>query len=131
MADAAALLHREGGFLDVLEDRAEVVLDAAHDEAVEERDGAAGAGACEDAACGQEAEVGEAVVERLAPAGAGALAILDRRGGVRDTPEGIRQRLVAAGFALETVFQPPDLFRDRGQKFRGDLRSVRHLPSSL
>ena len=35
MADAAALLHRERGFLDVVKDRAEVVIDATHDEAIE------------------------------------------------------------------------------------------------
>ena len=73
VADAAALLHGERGFLDVVEDGAEVVLDGAHDEAVEERDGAPRAGAGEDAARGQEGEVGHRRGEGFGPARAGAL----------------------------------------------------------
>ena len=67
VADAAALLHGERGFLDVVEDGAEVVLDAAHHEAVEERDGAARAGAGKDAAGRQEGEVGHRLGEAASP----------------------------------------------------------------
>ena len=67
MADAAALLHREGGFLHAVEDRGQVILDPAHDEAVEERDLAAGAGASQDAAGRQKAEIGDGIEEALAP----------------------------------------------------------------
>ena len=71
VADAAALLHGERGFLDVLEDGAEVVLDAAHHEAVEERDVAAGAGAGQDAAGRQEGEIGHGLGEAPWPSARG------------------------------------------------------------
>ena len=48
--DAAARLHRQRGFLDVVENGAEIVVDRAHDEAIEQRDAAARAGARDDAA---------------------------------------------------------------------------------
>ena len=67
VADAAALLHGERGFLDVVEDGAEVVLDAAHHEAIEQRDVATGAGAGQDATGRQEGEVRHGLGEGLAP----------------------------------------------------------------
>ena len=67
MTDAAPLLHGEGGFLEVLEDGAEIVRDRPHDEAVEERDVAARAGACDDATRGQELEIRERVLKALLP----------------------------------------------------------------
>ena len=57
MADAATLLHRQGGFLDAVENGREVVLDAAHHEAVEEGDGASSPRACDDAAGGEEGQI--------------------------------------------------------------------------
>ena len=50
-----------------------VVLDAAHDEAVEQRDAAAGAGAGQDATGRQEGEIRQGLGEGLLPALAGAL----------------------------------------------------------
>src|SRR5262245_59535258 len=44
VADAAALLHGERGLADILEDGAEIILDPAHDEAVEQRHLPRGAG---------------------------------------------------------------------------------------
>ena len=68
MADAAPLLHGEGGFLHILEDRAEVVGDRPHDEAVEERDVAARAGTGNDAARREELKIRERIEKTLLPA---------------------------------------------------------------
>ena len=57
MADAAALLHGQGGFLQAIEDPVHRVGNGAHDEAVEQGDAAAGAGASEDPAGGEKAVV--------------------------------------------------------------------------
>ena len=67
VADAAALLHRQRRFAQMREDAVHVVGDGAHDEAVEEGDVAAGAGAGQDAARRQELEIGERLVEPLGP----------------------------------------------------------------
>jgi len=57
----------QGGLLHVLEDRRHVVADRAHDEAVEERDGAAGAGAGDHPPGRQELEALQGLVEPASP----------------------------------------------------------------
>ena len=59
VADAAALLHRQRRLAQMAEDAGHVVRDRPHDEAVEEGDVAAGAGAGDDPARRQELEIGE------------------------------------------------------------------------
>ena len=114
MADAAALLHGERGFLDVVEDGAEVVLDAAHHEAIEEGDVAARAGAGQDASRRQEGEIGHGLGEGLLPALAGALGLGggDRGGHARP---GILQAMIdgAAIDRLQAVLHVPDLLGNR------------------
>ena len=117
VADAAALLHGERGFLDVLEDGAEVVLDAAHHEAVEERDGAARAGAGQDAAGGQEGEVGHRLGEAPWPS-ARARAWARPRPPPSPPAPRCRRCVRSSGDAvrrLEAVFHVPDLLGDPGQ----------------
>src|SRR5690606_37420827 len=80
VADAAALLHRPRRFLHVLENRAEVILDLPHDEAVEQRHLTAAAGPRDDAPGGQELEIGQCLEVALRPALAGLLAALLYRG---------------------------------------------------
>src|SRR6185295_20114608 len=67
VADAAALLHGARGFLDVVEDGAEVVLDAPHNEAIEECYGPSRSRAGEDASGRQEGEVGHCIGEAARP----------------------------------------------------------------
>ena len=123
VADAAALLHGQRGLLHVLEDGAEVVLDAAHHEAIEERDGAAGAGAGQDAAGGQEGEVGHRFSEAAGPSFPRTFLfyVCCRP---RDALPGVGNRVVErnAVLALETILRLPDLFGDSG-------RSCRHVNS--
>ena len=76
MPDPAALLHGQRSILHALEDGAEIVLDLAQHEAVEQRDVATGAGAGEDAAGRQEPEIGDGTVEALCPLLARLLAAL-------------------------------------------------------
>src|SRR5690606_31379719 len=56
MPDATALLHRQRCFLDVLEDGAQVILDPAHDAAVEQGNLSTAPGACDDAPGRQKLE---------------------------------------------------------------------------
>ena len=120
MPDAAALLHGQRGILDAREDGAEIVVDRAEHEAVEEGDGAPRAGAGEDTACRQEAEVGHGAVEALGPLLAGLLAaLLGRGGGTRHAPESVVQRRIgfAAVRALQAVLEVPYFTRNGGGEF--------------
>ena len=112
VADAAALLHGERRFLQVLEDRGHVVSDPAHHEAVEERDLPLGTGTGEDAAGGQELEPLQRAVERGLPAPG---LRLDRRERTGHPPPAILDRAVdgrAVGL-LQPVLHVPDPGRDR------------------
>ena len=115
MADAAALLHRQRGLLDVLEDRAEIVLDQPHHEAVEQGYATAGAGAGDDAAGRKERVVRERALEPSGPARAvgSPLGACNRR---RDPRPRIGKRRVhrRAVFTLEAVLHIPDFSRNRG-----------------
>jgi hypothetical protein len=115
MADAAALLHGERGFLDVLEDGAEVILDAAHHEAIEEGDVAARARARQDAPRRQEGQIGHGLGEGLFPALAGALGLGGRHGGGHPCP-GVAEGMIdhAAVDRLQAVLHVPDLLGNGG-----------------
>ena len=118
--DPAALLHGQRGILHALEDGAQVVVDLAEHEAVEQGDVAACAGAGEDAAGRQEAEIGDGGVEALGPLLARLLAaLLDGRCSARHAPDGVVQRRIdgAAVRALQAVFQIPDFPGNRGEEF--------------
>ena len=71
VADAAALLHGQRRLAQMREDAAHVVGDRPHDEAVEQRHAALGAGAGDDAAGRQELEILEGGVEAAGPAAPG------------------------------------------------------------
>ena len=114
--DAAALLHRQRCFLHVLEDRAEIVLDRPHHEAVEERHPPVAAGTGDDPPGWQEAEVRDSPVEAVGPQGALALAApLDARSSLGDAPPGsldaVLERRAVGG--LQAVLQIPYLMGDR------------------
>ena len=113
VADPAALLHGQGGFLQRLEDARHAVGDRAHDEAVEQRDRAPRARARHDPARRQEAEILERGVEAAFPlggigldrgevAGHAAPCLLDGR---------VQRRAVGGA---QPVFHVPDLFGDGG-----------------
>ena len=68
VTDAAALLHGQRCFPQIVEDRGHVVRNPPHHEAVEERDLALRTGAGEDAAGGQELKPLECLVEHRLPA---------------------------------------------------------------
>ena len=57
ITDAAALLHGQRGFAQIVEYRAHVVFDGVHDEAIEQRHATAGARTGDDAARRQHLEV--------------------------------------------------------------------------
>src|SRR5690606_26919464 len=119
--DAAALLHRQRRFLDVLEDRTEVVLDAPHDEAVEERHLAAAGGPGDDAARRQELEAGQRLEIALGPTLARLpAALLDGGCRARDPAERVLQRAVDrfAVSRLQPVLLLPNMFRDRADAER-------------
>ena len=69
VADAAALLHRQRRFAQVAEDAAQIVLDVAHDEAIEQGHPPVRPGAGHDPARRQELEPFQGAVERLLPLG--------------------------------------------------------------
>ena len=111
VADAAALLHGERGFLQVLEDRGHVVRDPPHHEAVEERDLPLCACAGEDAAGGQKLEPLQRAVELRLPT----LGLrLDRGERTGHPPPAVLDRAVdgrAVG-RLQPVLHVPDAGRD-------------------
>jgi hypothetical protein len=99
----------------MLEDAAHVVRDGAHDEAVEQRHVALGAGAGQDPAGRQILEAGERVVEAVGPLRAHLRRLgLGQRLG--DPAPAVLDGLVdrRAVRPLEPVFHVPDLLRDRG-----------------
>ena len=108
VADAAALLHGQRGFFQILEDAGHVVGDVPHDEAIEEGDLAAGAGPGQDAARRQEAEIGQSLVKPWLPAARVALGLGERLG---HPPPAILDGLVHSPAArrFEPVFHVPDL----------------------
>ncbi len=120
MPDAATLLHRQGCFAHMLEDRAQIVLDPAHDEAIEKRYLAARAGAGQNPPSRQEAEIRHGIIEAPGPRLLGALALLGHRGRARDTAERIRKLLlaVASGKGSQPILGAPNFLGDRSQKFR-------------
>ncbi len=114
VADAAALLHGQRRFLQVLEDAGHVIGDVAHDETVEQRHPAISPGAGQDAAGGQETEVLHGLEEALLPRAG----ILFRSGqGARHPAPTVGHGLVhgpAVG-ALEAVLHLPDLLGYMGR----------------
>ena len=108
VADPAALLHGQRGFAQMVEDAAKVVGDVAHHEAVEQRHAPVRAGAGQDAAGGQEAEILQSLVEWLLPAGwlnlAGSESPRDPAPGIFD---GQIDRCAVG--CLQPVFRIPDL----------------------
>ena len=111
VADAATLLHGEGRFLERFEDAGHAVGDGAHDEAVEERDRTASAGAGGDPAGGEEAEILERGEKARLPGGGVLFGCGECAG---DAAPGVFDRAVEgrAGGVLEAVLHVPDLFGD-------------------
>ena len=113
VADPAALLHRQRGLAQMVEDRAEIVADVAHDEAVEQGDSPIGAGARQNAAGWQEPEVLQRFVEGLLPLRRIALHLRQRSGDAAPAVlDGEVDRSAVGG--LEPVFRVPDLPGDWG-----------------
>ena len=110
MADAAALLHGEGRFLEAGENAVERIRDGAHHETVEQGHLPPGPGARQNAPGGQETIVLQNAVESLRPACALAN-ILGFGDGARHPPPAILYCLVgnASVLGLETIFHIPDL----------------------
>ena len=113
MTDSAARLQRERRLAHLVENGAEIIVDAAHDKAIEQRDGAAGAGTRQNASTRQKSEICHGAGECLRPALANFSAtFFDARCRARHAPERIVQRRVGSLRclrALETVFGLPDL----------------------
>ncbi len=118
VADAAALLHGQRGLLQVLEDAAHVVGDRAHDEAVEQRHVAAGAGAGQDAAGRQELKIDLRIEEGVRPLRGFILRGCQRRS---YAPPGILDAPVDRGAVgrLEAVLHVPDLLCDGADRRHG------------
>ena len=116
VADAAARLHGERGLLEVLEDARHVVLDGAHDVAVEEGD--VSPRARDDAPGREEAVVGERLHEGGVVLGPRLVLGFRRGEGGGDARPG-RVDVGVEGLAglvvLQTVFHVPDVFCDLGQ----------------
>ena len=94
-------------------------LDLAQNETIEERYAAPRAGPGQDAARGQEAEIGHCAVKALGPLLTLLLAALFGRGhAAGDAPERVIERRVdgVALQRLEAVFPVPDFARDRRQE---------------
>ena len=104
--DAPAFLHRQGSFLDVVEDRGEIVADRTHDEAVEERDVSLRPGARNDATGREELEICKRVEKALLPRLAGAR-FLDAGAGCRKARPGVRD----VGFQRRPVRRFEAIFR--------------------
>jgi len=113
IADAAALLHGQGGFLQHLEDARQAVGDGAHDKAVEQRDGPACARPGGDPACGQILEILQRGIEPVFPDGRVRFGF---RQGAGDAPPGVFDRAVQRHTVdvLQTVLHVPDLLGDGG-----------------
>ena len=123
IADPAALLHGERGLAQGVEDAVEIVGDGAHDEAVEERHLARGAGAGGDAAGGEEAEVLERREEFLFPRPGIGLVAGQRAG--HAAPRVLDRAVMHGAVAiLQAVFHVPDGFGDGG----GETAHVRDIP---
>src|SRR5690606_37474578 len=114
IADAAALLHGEGGFLQILENAFHRVGDFTHHEAVEERDIAPGTRACDDAASGEKAIAVHCLAEACGPMSA-VLRLFGFSQCRGDTGPCIRDRAVKRRpvLRMEAVFHVPDLFGNR------------------
>ena len=118
VADAAALLHGQGGFFQVFENAGHVVGDIAHDETVEQRHPSVRPGAGENTAGRQKIEILHDLGETLLPK---RLVVFGRGQGTGDAPEAVGHGFidrVAVG-PLEAVFHVPDL--------AGYLGGLRHL----
>ena len=113
VTDAAALLHRQGRFLQTLEDPGHIVRNRSHDETVEQRDLTSGACTGEDPAGGQIAEIGERGIELLRP---GFLIFLDLGESARDALPALLDRAIdrLAICGLQAVLHVPNLLGNRG-----------------
>jgi len=100
------VLHGEGAFLQRLENVLEVVGDLAHDEAVEQRHPAAGAGAGKNAPPGQEAEIVQQRGETFGPL------FTPVRFGLRDRLRHASPSGADIGLARGTVAGFPDMAGD-------------------
>jgi hypothetical protein len=121
VADAAALLHGQRGLAQVTEDAAEVVLDVAHDKAVEQGHTAPGAGAGQNPSRRHEAEIFERLVERHLPFFWILLCGRERAG---DAAPAVLYRDIDRGavLGLQPIPGVPDLPGDRGDFVRGAPR---------
>ena len=132
IADAAALLHGQRRLAQMGEDAAEVVLDVAHHEAVEQRHPTFGAGARDDAAGRKKLEILQGLVEPLLPQRRFAL---DGGQGTCDAAPALLDSEVDRGAVrvLEAVFIRPDLPRDRRHPLvdRGRRRCHYHVHHTL
>ena len=113
VADAAALLHGQRGFLQIVEDARHGVGHRAHHEAVEERHVARGACARENAAGRQEAEPFHRLMELFRPQAA----LFRRFGGRQRIGDALPCVLHGevhgrAVCRMQAVFHVPDLFGD-------------------
>ena len=120
VADAAALLHRDGRLLQHLEDASHAVRDRAHHETVEERHRPVGARACHDSPGRQEPEVLERRVEPVLPHPRFRFAPRER---TRNSSPCVLDGTVDGSSVcrLEAVFHVPDLFSNgRGETGHDD-----------
>ncbi len=120
MPDPAAHLQRQRSFPDMIENRPEIIVDPAHDEAVEQRHRTVSTSAGQYAAARNERHrtdgIGKVPLRRRR-----SVARLDRRCRPRDTRSGIRPGPVA-----HTAVAVPQLILLRPD-FRRDLRPKRHF----
>src|SRR5690606_31262100 len=124
----------ERGFLHVVEDRAEVVLDPTHDEAIEQRHLTPAAGACDDPARWQEPEVSQCFVVAVRPLlPRFPTALLDRSGCPRYSAPSILQRAVdrLAVSCFQAIFLLPNELRDGADAERIWMHAVLRDPARL
>ena len=113
MTDAAALLHGERGFFHVLKNRAEVVGDLTHDEAVEQRHLAPCARPSEDAPGRQELKVRHRLIEALRPVIEFSFCFHHGRCSRHTPPAFLNRTLGFPSLPGEAIFLFPDLLGDR------------------
>ncbi len=115
IADSPALLHRQSGLFQHIENAAHAVGDRAHDETIEQRHTPLGARPCGDAPCGQEFEILKCLIKRVFPS----LSVFFNAGqGSCNTAPAVFDRLVNGGAIrlFEAVFHIPNLLCNRGSK---------------
>ena len=110
--DPAALLHRDRGFTQMLEDAGQIVRNSAHHETIEKSHIPAGPGTSKNAACRYKLEIGE----RVAKPGCPDLSLRRLFGfgdGARNTIKRPRKIAVFTRCGPEPVFLVPDFFGKR------------------